>query len=188
MKTSKIIYSSIFSSLVIISASPAYAAVGGPMPWGNFFLRVLNIIIVVGLIYYFAGAKIKGALLGRGKKVVTDMETLEGKKKAAIEALADVEKRIANVEAECEQLLLEGKKSAEQLAAVIVAEAEKQAKAIVDQANKSAEQAIRSEIAEIRAKVADEIMKEVRNSLGQNLDSKKHKDLIDASVARVSGF
>ncbi len=192
MKASKIIFSCTVLALVLCSVSPIYAAgasaEGSTPPWGNFLLRVLNLGIVIGLIYYFAGAKIKGALLGRSKKVVNDMDELEGRKKAAIQSLADVEKSIANVEEECAKLLQEGKEGAEQIAKAIVEEAQAQAKAIIDQANKSAEQAMRSEIAGIRAKLADEIMQEVRKNLEQNLDSKKHKDLIDASVSRVSGF
>ncbi len=172
-------------------ATPLYAAGGAEsaeLPIGNFLLRVLNLCIVLGMIYYFAGAKIKGALVGRGKKIVQDMEDLEAKKKNAIAQLADVEKRIANVEAECEKLLADGRESAELLASSIIEEAEKQAKAMLDQATKSAEQAMRSEIASIRARVADEIVSEVRKGLERDLNDSKHQALIDASIAKVSSL
>ncbi len=192
MKANKILIPCALLAFGVFLVSPLYAAgasaEGSTPPWGNFLLRVMNLCIVIGLIYYLAGAKIKGALLGRGKKVVSDMDDLEQKKKEAIQALADVEKRIANVEEECAKLLLEGKAGAEQIAKTIVEEAEGQAKAILEQANKSAEQAVRAEVALIRAKLADEVMAEVRKNLEANLDQKKHKELIDASVARVSGF
>ncbi len=185
MKTSKILISAGF--LFLLTAQTAYAA-DGTIPWGNFLLRVLNVLIFFYIIYRVAGKQIKGFLIGRGDKIVTDMEDLEAKKKEAIAHLADVEKRIANIEEECANLLKEGKESAELLSKSIIEEAQKQAKAIVEQANKSAEQAIQSEITAIRAKIADEIVGEVRKNLEQNLDTKKHKDLIEASVAKVSGF
>ncbi len=167
----------------------AFAAVeGGHINWLDFGLRIANVAIFLFIIYKMAGKKIGALLTSRGEKYVSDLEQLENEKKASIEALADVEKRIANIEEECASLLAEGKAQAEQMAATIVAEAEKQAKAIVEQAHKSAGQLVQNEIAQVRAKLADEIVMEVRKNLEQNLSEAKHQDLIDSSLKRVSNF
>ncbi len=170
--------------------SNAYAA-GVPsdeINWLDFALRVLNVAIFLGIIWYMAGNKIKGALIGRGQKVVSDMDELEQKKQKAMTDLAELEKRIANVDEECSKLLNEGRIVAENMANAIVDEAKKQAEAIVTQAHKSAEQAIKSEIDDIRAKIADEVMAEVRKNLEQSIDNTAHHKLIDSSINRVSNF
>ncbi len=179
----------LFSSTVALATIPSFAyAAGGEINWLDFGLRITNVIIFLFIIYKAAGKKIGALLRSRGEKYVSDLDQLENEKKAAIDALADVEKRIANIEEECATLLAEGKEQAEQMAAGIVAEAEKQAQAIVDQARKSANQLVQNEIAQVRAKLADEIIVEVRKNLEQNLDEAKHYDLIDASLKRVSNF
>lgn len=175
-------------ALLLVFALPACASEDGGLPWGDFLLRILNVAIFLGIIIYFAGGKIKGTLIGRGQKIVSDMEGLEARKKKAMEDLEEVEKRIANVNEECAKILEDGKQASEKIAQAIVSDAEKQAHAIVEQAHKSAEQAIKTEIAAIRAKITDDIMLEVRKTLEQNLDSKKHQALIDNSLAQVSNF
>ncbi len=175
---------------IFLFSTNAYAA-GVPsdeINWLDFGLRVLNVAIFLGLIWYMAGKKIKGALIGRGQKVVSDMEELEKKKQKAVSDLAHLEKRIAHVDEECTKLLNEGKIVAENIASAIVEEAKKQADAIVLQAHKSADQAIKSEIDAIRAKIADEVIAEVHKNLQASLDNTTHQKLIDKSIERVSNF
>ncbi len=191
MKAIKFSQICLYLAFALLFTSNAYAAPtahSDEINWLDFALRVLNVAIFLGLIWYMAGKKIKGALVGRGQNVVSSMEELEKKKQQAMTDLADLEKRIANVDEECSKLLNEGRIVAENMAEAIVDEAKKQAESIVAQAHKSAEQAIKSEIDAIRAKISDEIMAEVRKNLEQNIDSTTHQKLIDSSINRVSNF
>ncbi len=179
---------SLFALALVLVASPCFAADDHALPWDNFALRVLNVIIFLGLIYKFAGAKIKTALTSRADNYVNEVKEFEAKKEEAMATLADVEKRIANIDDECKKLLEDGKNAAEKLSETLVANAQKQADAIIKQAHQSAEQIIESEVANIRAKIADEIITEVKKDLEKNLDSKKHQTLIDNSLSKVSSF
>ncbi len=190
LKATNILQLCLCAASIFVFSNDAFAA-GVPsdeINWLDFGLRVLNVAIFLGIIWFMAGKKIKGVLIGRGQKVVSDMEELEKKKQQAMSELAQLEKRIANVDEECTKILNEGRIVAENIAASIVEEAKKQADAIVVQAHKSAEQAIKSEVDAIRAKIADEIMAEVRKNLEQNIDSATHHKLIDSSIDRVSNF
>ncbi len=179
---------SFFALAMLLVASPAMAADGHDLPWDNFALRILNVIIFLGLIYKFSGAKIKSALTSRASDYVNEVKEYETKKEEAIANLAEVEKRIANIDDECKKLLEDGKMAAEKLSEAMVLNAQKQAEQIIKQAHQSAEQIIESEIASIRAKIADEIMEEVRKDLEKGLDKKKHQALIDTSLSKVSSF
>lgn len=190
MKKYKILFC--FLSVVAFTfyALPGYAAgvASDEIPWGNFSLRLLNLLIFLGVIYYFAGSKIKTALLNRGEEIVFGMNKIEESKKKAMEELAEVELRIANVNAECDKLLEEGKILAEQMAQTIISTAEKQAQSIIDQANHSAQQLVKAEIEAIRSSFSDKVMAEVRRKLENDIDTAKHHQLIDASIGKISNI
>ncbi|MBO4318027.1 MAG: ATP synthase F0 subunit B [Mailhella sp.] len=171
--------------LFVVSAAPALANEGEPLPWGNFILRVINFAIFAWIIWHFAGKLIKQHLFGRADTVRQRMDDAELKKKDAELRLADVEQRIANVESECERLLEEGRTQAEKIRASIIADAEKQAAAIIAQAKASAEQEGKTELAAIRARLADEIVAAMEKDLARELDPAGHQDLIDKSLKNV---
>lgn len=155
------------------------------LPWGNFLLRLVNILIFLGIIWYGAGKIIKKFFVGRRASIVTEMEALDRLKKEAAAHLAEVERRVAGVEAECRALLEEGRAQAESLKAAILAEAEKQAAQIVEQARRSAEQEGKAELDAIRARMADDIVAAVEKGLVERLDAAEQQKLIDNSLTKV---
>ena len=84
---------------VVAFAEPAELEHEG-LPWGNFALRLVNILIFLGIIWYAAGGLIKKYFVGRRASIITEMEELDRLKKEAAAHLADVERRVAGVEAE----------------------------------------------------------------------------------------
>ena len=118
---------------VLAASGHAMAADEHVLAWDNFALRVLNVIIFIGIIWYAAGALIKKFFIGHREAIAHESAELERLKKEAAEHLADVERRVAGVEQECENLLAEGKAQAERLKAAILADAEKQAAQMADE-------------------------------------------------------
>ncbi len=162
----------------------AWASEGG-LPWGNFALRVLNAAIFVGIIWYAASGLIKKYFFGRREAIVKEMDDLARAKADALARLAEMEKRVAGVEAECEALLAEGRVQAERLKASILAEAEKQAAQILEQARRSAEQEGRAEWNAIRAQLAEEVVAAVEQGISGRLDQAAHQKLINKSLTKV---
>ena len=113
------------------------------------------------------------------------MDDLAKRKAEAEASLAEVERRIADVEAECAKLLEEGRAQAERIKASILAEAEKEAAHIVEQATLAAEQEGKAELEAIRERMAEVIVTEVEKSLLDRLDAKTHQKLIDKSLTKV---
>ncbi|WP_239446685.1 F0F1 ATP synthase subunit B [Mailhella massiliensis] len=172
-------------ALVLVSCQIASASEGHSLPWGDFLLRVINGAIFVGIIWYAAGKLIKKFFTDRREGIVREMDDLAKRKAEAEANLAEVERRIADVEAECAKLLEEGRAQAERIKASILAEAEKQAAHIVEQAALGAEQEGKAELEAIRARMAETIVAEVKKSLLDRLDAKTHQKLIDKSLTKV---
>lgn len=171
--------------LPLLSAGAALAADGGHLDWGNLAIRVLNFCIVIGIIWYAAGGMIKKFFVGRKESIIKEMDDAARMKKEAAEHLADIERKVANVEKEVAALLEEGKTQAEALKASILADAEKQAAAIVAQARLAAEQEGKSELEAIRNSLAEEIVAVVEKGLKEKLDAAAQQQLIDKSLTKV---
>jgi len=172
-------------ALVLISCQVASASDGHGLPWGDFLLRVINAAIFVGIIWYAAGKKLKTFFSGRREEVVQEMSDLASRKQEAEAHLAEVERQIADVEAECAKLLEEGRAQAERMKAAILADAETQAARIIEQARRNAEQEGKAELENIRAHMADTIVAELEKSLVERLDATTHQELIDKSLTKV---
>ena len=170
---------------LLLGAGSAMAADSGHLPWGNFLLRVLNLAVVCWIIWHFAGKLIKKMLSGHRAGIVSEMDDLARQKREAEIHLSDIERKVADVEAEYNALLAEGQAQAMALKEGIIAEAHRQAEAILEQAKRSAEQEGKSEVAIIRAQLADEIIAAVEKKLAGHIDTEKHHELINKSLSKV---
>jgi F-type H+-transporting ATPase subunit b len=176
-------------ALTLLTAAAAFAAdgqaEGGQSPEINFVWRLLNIAVFVGIMYKIVGAKAKAFFTGRRDGIRTELENLETRKAEAELHLAEIKKRIANLDAECNAILEESKAQAEQLKAVILAEAHKQAEQVREQALRTAENEGKAAIEQLRAALADEIVAAAEALLQAKLDGAQHEKLINKSLTKV---
>ncbi|MBR3881509.1 MAG: ATP synthase F0 subunit B [Mailhella sp.] len=172
-------------ALVLLSCQVAEASEGHGLPWGDFLLRMINAAIFVWIIWKMAGKKLKTFFVGRREEVVQEMDDLAVRKQEAEARLAEVERHIADVEAECAKLLEDGRAQAERMKAAILADAEQQAARIVEQAVRNAEQEGKAELEAIRVRMAETIVTELEKSLVERLDAETHQNLIDKSLTKV---
>lgn len=181
----KLIGIAVQCSMMLALAGAAWGSEGHALPWGDFFLRLLNFAIFIGIIWYAAGKLIKRFFAKSREDVVNEMQSLAQKKKDAEARLAEVEERISGVEAECEKILAEGRDQAERMKKQILADAQVQADRIVEQAKRLAEQQGKAELDSLRGRMADAIVAQVEQKLAETLDKDKHMRLIDKSLSKV---
>ncbi len=111
---------------------------------------------------------------------------LERRRREAKENLAEIERRIANLEAERKAILDESRAQAERLKKGILEDAGRQADQIVEQARRAAENEGRAALDRVRATVADEIVEAARKGLAGRLTDADHGRLIDNSLDKVT--
>jgi F-type H+-transporting ATPase subunit b len=157
----------------------------GALRWGDFGWRVLNFILFAGILWYFIGGLAVKYFRGRKQGIKDELDNLETRRRKASDDLADVEKRIANLNQEREAILQESREQAQALKAGIVADAQRQAVQIIAQAKSTAENEGRAVLAEVRAVIADEIVKAAEKALSARLDGAAHEKLIDNSLNKV---
>lgn len=178
------VYAFALVMILCLSANNAFAA-DGALPWNNLFLRVLNALIFVGIIWYAGGKIIKKFFVDYRSNVVRKMDEAEELKAFAADRLAQIEDQIRNVEKECMDILAEGRRQAEALHASIIADAEIQAKRIIEQAKFSAEQESKNQRAAIQAQIAEHVVSIMENEIDTRIDANGHLKLLEKYLSKV---
>lgn len=176
-------------ALLVVGAmcAPVLASEAHHEPrWGDFAWRVLNLILFCALLWYFTGKLIKRFFRNRKQTIQDTLDELEKRREEARNQLAEIEKRIANLESERQAILDESKAQAERLKQGIVADAQKQAGQIVDQARRAAENEGRAMLDQVRATVANEIVDAAAKALRGQLTEEDHDRLIANSLDKVT--
>jgi len=147
--------------------------------------RVINFIIFIALIWKFAGKTIKNMFGGRRKNIETQLNELEERKGAAAAKLAEVEKSIANIEAEREAIMAEFARQGEALKASIIENANASAEKIKEQAKMTAANERNAALKEIRAEVAELVIEAAEKALAGKLSAEEHGKLINDYLTKV---
>ncbi|WP_419781968.1 F0F1 ATP synthase subunit B [Maridesulfovibrio sp.] len=173
---------------VLLAAGAAYASGGEgahEIPWANFGWRVLNLILVIGILYKFAGEKIAGLFKGRQAGIKQELSDLQSRKEAAEKKLRDVESSIANLEQEKDSILSEARSQGEAMKAAIIQKAEQTAEQIEAQAKVSAEQEVNVALDEMRAEMADKVIEAAEKIVKSKLTKAQHETLVDEYLTKV---
>ena len=173
--------------ILIVSATLAFAAGDGEHheSWLNLAFRVVNFIVFGVAVYYFFGKKIAAFFRGRTEGIASELASLDERKAKAQADLADVEKRIANLEGERKAILADYTAQGEALKASIVAQAEKSAAQITAQAKLTAQNEINAAIEAMRAEMADKIVEATEQLITKKLSEAEHTKLVDKYLTKV---
>lgn len=153
--------------------------------WINLLARIGNIVVFLYILWRAGGKKFVQSLKGRGTAVTQELLSLEKRRAEAEEALASLQKRIGNLEAERQAILEESRSAAEKMRELILQKAHADAEAVIMQARKAGENEIAAEKKKIREQLADEITAAVEESLRSRLDAAGHAKLIDNALKKV---
>lgn len=173
-------------ALLLAGAAPVLAGEGHEPRWGDFAWRVVNLILFCGILWYFTGGLIKRFFRNRKQTIQDTLDELEVRRTDAKAKLAEVENRIANLEAERQAILDESAAQAERLRRNIVEDARRQAEQIVEQARRAAENESRAALNNVRATVANEIVDAAAKALRGKLTESEHHKLISNSLDKVA--
>lgn len=172
--------------LLMACAAPALASEGHEPRWGDFAWRVLNLILFCGILWYFTGNLIKRFFRNRKQTIQDTLNDLEKRREDAKANLAEIEKRIANLESERKAILDESRAQAERLKKGIVDDAQRQANQIVEQAKRAAANEGQAMLDQVRTQVAGEIIDAATKALRGQLTDKDHDKLIANSLNKVA--
>ena len=171
--------------VIALTASTALAADGHGTNWTDLVFRVLTTVVVLGILWRTAGKRIAAYFRQRHDNIVDDFSSLESRRESAKQELANVEHRIANLEAERKAILDEYRAQGELLKQEIIAKAEKAAAQMAEQARRTADNELAQALAALRSEVADEIVQSAERLLRERMSQADHDRLIDDALKKV---
>ncbi len=176
--------------MVVICATTVLAAEHGGdhgdyNKWMNFLYRVITFGLVVGIIWYAAGKKIKNFFGSRRYNIEAELKDLDTRKTEAEKKLREVESSIANMEAERAKILEDYKAQGEALKASIVEKAEAHAELLKKHAQITAEQETKYAIESLREEMSERIIQAAEKALAEKLTKDEHEKLIDKYLTKV---
>jgi len=165
-------------------AGGAEAAQHG-LNWKDFLFRVVNFVLVFGVIAKLAGKKIVGFFRGRGAQIENQLADLDSRKADAAKRLAEIEASIGNLSEEKAKIEQEYRRQGEALRDSIVAAAEVKAVQIREQAAAAAEAESRVAMQQLRAELAEQVVAAAKASLEKKLTAKDQEKLVDEYLTKV---
>lgn len=154
-------------------------------PWINLLARVGNILLFLYILWRVAGKKLGAFLSGRRASIAEEFDSLEKRKAETEQNLHDLEKRIANLDAERQAILEESKQQAQALRERMLAKAEEDANRIREQATRAAENESQAMRDGIREQIADDIVRAVEEMLKSRLATNADKSGMTAGHAQL---
>ena len=151
----------------------------------NFLARVGNLVVFLYILWRAAGKQVISFFASRRDGIAEELKSLKQRKEDAERNLSELEARLAHLEAERTAILEESRRQAEALKEGILARAHEEAASIREQAERAAGSQARTELAGLRAEMADELAKAVETALRTKLTPVQHAALIENSLKKV---
>lgn len=175
--------------LTVFASGLAFAAGGGGHHDGGIPLReigihALNFVILLSLLAYFVGPKIKDALANRAVGIKKTIDDANAQRKDAREQFAELEQRLSGFEQQLETMRADSEVEAGKERDAILARAEEDARRVREGAQRTikdeaerAKQALRAEAAVLAVNLAEE---HLRSAVGDDDQKRLAGDFFEA--------
>jgi len=176
------------TAMLVLCAAVAMAADGGDggtSKWMNLLYRVINFVIVGGIIYKLVGKKFAEFFAGRSDQIDSELKDLNARKEEAARRLEEVEQNIADLDQEREQILTAAREQGEAIKVSIITKAEAAAEQIRKQAEVSAAQEAKLAEQAVREEMAEQIVSAAEAQIKKQLKKKDHEGLVNDYLTRV---
>jgi F-type H+-transporting ATPase subunit b len=152
---------------------------------GTWLLELVSFLVMLAILWRWVYPPIAAAAERRQKIIADQLDQAERNAREAEARLKEAEAKLNDARAQAQEVIAGAAKSGEQLREELKAKGEEEAhrqleKALrdIDGARQQALESIRSEVAEIVVSVTEKVV-------GEALDAKSHKRLIDEAIKEV---
>jgi F-type H+-transporting ATPase subunit b len=152
---------------------------------GMLIWTFVTFTLLLWLLKKFAWKPLLGALEHRENRIREDLQKAEDARNEGERLLAEHRALLQNSEAEARKLLDEAKSAAETVRQSIVESAHEQARQMTAQAKAEIQREKDTALSQLREEVADLAVRAAGRILGQELDSEKHRKLVDDFIGNL---
>ncbi len=164
--------------LLIFSSTYALAATA-PISESDFFYRVINAAIFVGILYYLIADIVKNFFKNRSQEIAQRLEEVNKKLQASKQAKKDAQVALDQSKTRATQIVESAKKECQ----LISKKYEQQAEQDIINLQKAHEEKMKLERSKITKEVVKEIMEELLDQDIAGIDQEKFVKLVQKKVA-----
>lgn len=173
-------------ALVVGLAAPAFAAGEGAPPTGQLVASIVNFVIYVGAIVYFAHKPVMAFFAGRAERLTASITEAAAREAAAKEALASARSKVDGLSGLKAATLSEYQGLGERERDTIVAQAKAQAAKIVEDAHQTATVEARAAREALETRLLDAALARAEAHLRSNLDAAAQVRWLERGIERVA--
>ena len=149
--------------------------------------KLVNLLLFVGLMVYFLRRPIMGAFRGRQESIRTELMRAEEERAAAEARLAEVEGRLARLDAEVEAIRANAQKEAEEERARVKRATEAEIIKIREQARREIESASKAARSELRMFTAEQSVRLAEDMIRRDIRPEDDAHLAREYVEELGG-
>jgi F-type H+-transporting ATPase subunit b len=152
---------------------------------GTWLLELASFLVMLAILWRWVYPPIAAAAEKRQKLIAEQLAQAERQAKEAEERLKEAEAKLNDARAQAQEIIAGAARSAEQLREELKAKGEEEARRQVEKAVKDIEAARQQAVESVRAQVADIVIAVTEKVVGEALDVKSHKRLIDRAIEEI---
>jgi len=166
---------------------PVFAASGEETGWGwvETIGRWFNLLILFGVIYYFARGPVSKLLIERRQGIGREISDAHAAREEAEQKLATMEAKMRALDAELEAMRSQAEEEAEKEKQRILDQAEEESHKIVAAAGREIEGITRSARQNLRAYAIELSMEMASRKIVEEMDSEAENRIIDRFLVRL---
>ncbi|MGB3263695.1 MAG: F0F1 ATP synthase subunit B [Microcoleus sp.] len=172
---------------VLLLATEASAEGGFGLNFDILETNLINLIIVIGVLFYFGRGFLGKILTERRNAIEEAIKEAETRQKDAAAALAEQQQKLTQAQAEAERIRAAAQENAIAAKEVILAQAAQDVERMKATAGQELDAEREKAVAQLRARVAAMALERVEGQLKNSLDESAQHQLIDRSIALLGG-
>jgi F-type H+-transporting ATPase subunit b len=149
---------------------------------GTLIAQLLIFLVTLGVLYRFAWGPLLNILEARRRRIQEGVEAAEQAKRDREAAAREYQARLEEARREGQRIIDRIAKEGEDLRKELEAKARQDADGIIARARAEIEQERQSAVQDLRRQAADLAVLAASRIIGESLDEKKHRELIDRAV------
>ncbi|HKV31854.1 MAG TPA: F0F1 ATP synthase subunit B [Candidatus Dormibacteraeota bacterium] len=149
---------------------------------GTLIAQLLIFLVMLGVLYRFAWGPLLRILNERRERIQQGVEATERAKRELEEAERERQVKLEEARREAQAMLDRIAKQAEDLRKELEAKAREQAEGLITKARAEIQQERAKAVEDLREQVADLAVMAAERIIGESLDEKKHRELIQRTI------
>lgn len=151
----------------------------------SFWIELVAFLLMLGLLARYAYPRIIQAAEARERQIAEQLEAAEKARQEAEERLRQAEVSLDDARKQAQEILQGANRSAEQLRRELRDKAEEDARRLTQQAQASIEAERQRALDAVRKSVAELVVEATEKVIGEALDERGHRKLIDEAIKVV---